>query len=114
MRPTRSIRNLVRPRKTVLVAFGLLGAILAQHVLFKLLFPDGGASSIRAVLDALLEVLMVPLVSLRVLFEPMLEYGYFPGPIGIPLLIIYFYLLAVVMASSYETIVARGRQNDPS
>lgn len=107
MKPNRSIRELVRPRKTVLVAFCFLWTIVLQYPLFILFFPDGGMSSIRAMLNAVLEVLMTPIDYLQILFEPMLEYGYFPGHVGIPILMLYFYLLAVVMASLYESITSQ-------
>ena len=105
--PIAAAVSYLRPRKTVLIAFAALWAVVLQHYLLILLFPDGGLSTVRTVLDSLLSVLMFPVGMLQTAFEPMLRYDRFPGSVSVPLLFVYFYLLATVIAVGYE--YATGR-----
>lgn len=92
------------PRKSLAVAFLILLGLIAQYYVFILLFPDGGLSPIRTVLDAGLAALMFPIGLLESLFEPLLPRGRFPGYISVPLIGIYLYLLSAMIATGYERV----------
>lgn len=104
---TRPIVDIVRPRRTVLATFVLLWVMILQYYLFIALFPDGGLGGVRTVFEGVLGILMFPMEYANDSMGPAFEYEWLPAHIGIPLLIAYFYALAVGIGSAYEAARAR-------
>lgn len=107
----RKTYSVVRPRKSVLVIFAILWMFLIQHVLFIILFPDGGLRAVRNVLDMGLAALMRPLDPIDAAYRATFG-GFMPDSVALVLFLVYFYLLAVIIATGYEAVVSRWQSTN--
>jgi hypothetical protein len=93
----RRLRAAFAPRRSVLVAFGLLSLVLLQYVGRRLVFA--APQPLLAPLDDLLALLHAPLYAL---LDPVVAPGTVGDGAALLLFAAYYYLLAVALAAAWR------------